>query len=139
MTELDMLKLRSRGYCCSQIMVQLVLDLRGKPDTDLVNFARGLCMGGGLDGGDCGILTAGICILAMVAPGDADKQALVQEAYAAFFRDQVETGTTCREIAGDVYPRVNPDTCGPLLGRCYSRLLAILMENGVDPEDADAG
>lgn len=137
MENLDILKLKSRGYCCSQIMVKLVLDVMDRDNPDLVYFARGLCMGYGSDTGHCGILTAGICIMALYAPGDDDLRARLQEQFADDFRDWAGEDTTCRGIVKDHYPEMHPETCGALLSKAYERLLQILVENGIDPADPE--
>ncbi len=136
MDNLEILKLKSEGYCCSQIMVALVLDLMGRENPDLIHFARGLCMGYGSDTGDCGILTAGICIMALYAPADRDRCAALQEAFIESFREWTQD-TTCQGITEEFYPQMHPSACGTLLARAHERLVAILVENGIDPSDPE--
>ena len=146
MDNLEILKLKSQGLCCSQIMVRLVLDLLGRDNPDLVHFARGLCMGYGSNTGDCGILTAGICILALYLPGDPELCAGLQGQFLDDFRTWTGANsngadgsqTTCRGIAGEYYPQMHPSACGELLSRAHGRILEILVENGVDPADPEA-
>ncbi|MFH2094037.1 MAG: DVU_1555 family C-GCAxxG-C-C protein [Pseudomonadota bacterium] len=135
MNDIQILKLKSQGYCCSQIMVLMVLDLLDKENEDLVHFARGLCMGGGTENGACGILAAGMCILAMYAQTDTEKLALMQEAYLIFFQTQAQSGILCKDILGDHYPVPRSETCGALLSQSHAQLMAILLENGFDPSD----
>lgn len=137
MNEIDMLRLKSQGYCCSQIMVLAALDILEKENDDLVRFAGGLCMGGGMETGACGILTAGISILAMYAKKDDERLVLMQDTYLNFFKSRAQKGQSvaCIDIAGDFYPASNPDTCGPILFACHSQLTTILVENGFDPTD----
>ncbi|WDP91724.1 MAG: C-GCAxxG-C-C family protein [Desulfobacter sp.] len=137
MNDIEILKLKSKGYCCSQIMVQRILDLGERGNRELVHFARGLCMGSGLGSGTCGILTAGICILAMYAPDDPDLRASMQAVYMDSFTGAAPGGSQCRQIAGTHYPDMNPDTCPALLTRALTTLMAILTEYGIDPADLD--
>ena len=137
MENLEILKLKSQGYCCSQIMVALVLDLMGRENPDLIRFARGLCMGYGSETGDCGILTAGICIMALYAQEDKDRCAILQEAFTESFREWTDGDVTCRGITGEFYPRMHPSACGDLLVRAHGRLVEVLVENGIDPADPE--
>ncbi len=135
MNDIQILKFKSQGYCCSQIMVLLVLDFMDRKNEDLVHFAGGLCMGGGTEKGTCGILTAGMSILAMYARKETDRLVLMQESYLAFFQAQAGAGISCKDIAGDYYPAPHPIACGPLLSRSFSQIMTILVENGFDPAD----
>ncbi|NDY70692.1 redox-active protein [Desulfobacter hydrogenophilus] len=137
MDNIEILKLKSKGYCCSQIMVQLVLDLADLENRELVNFARGLCMGSKLETGTCGILTAGLCILAMYAPQEPDLRASMQNDFKAFFTTAAPKGIQCRQIAGAHYPNLNPETCPALLAQAHEALMNILTEHEMDPADLD--
>lgn len=137
MDDIEILKLKSKGYCCSQIMVQLVLDMADLENRDLVNFARGLCMGSKLEAGTCGILTAGLCILAMYAPQDPDLRASMQDGFRLFFTGAASPGIQCRQIAGAHYPNLNPETCPALLSHACQALVNILTEHEIDPADLD--
>lgn len=138
MDNLEILRLKAEGYCCSQIMVALVLDLMDRENPDLVRFVRGLCMGYGEQTGDCGILTAGICIMALYLPEDNDRCAALQEAFSESFRGWTQGDTSCRGITGAFYPRMDPSACGDLLVRAHGRLVEILVEAGIDPADPEA-
>ena len=137
MDELEILRLKSQGLCCSQIMVKLVLDLMDRDNPDLVAFSRGLCLGYGEETGACGILTAGICIMAMYAPADPDLRGLLQESFVTDFKTWTGDKTSCRGIVGDHYPNMHPSTCGSLLVKAHERLVKILAENGIDPADPE--
>jgi len=62
---LEILLLNKSGYCCSQIMVKLVLKSLGRDNADLVRSMAGLCHGVGYSGGTCGVLTGGACALSL--------------------------------------------------------------------------
>jgi hypothetical protein len=137
MDDIQLLKLKHQGYCCTQIMVIMVLDMWGEQNPALVDFAGGLCTGAGMEQGPCGILTGGMGILAMVAGSDKDRLILMQEAFETFFREQTRAcgGVGCADIVGDHYPAPDPETCNRLLKTSYGGLMAILVENGFDPAD----
>lgn len=116
-------------------MVRMVLDLLDKQNQDLVDFAGGLCMGSGMETGPCGILTAGMSILALYAKKDNDRLVLMQESFLSFFQAAAPAGVGCRDITGDSFPSLNPGTCGPLLSTAFSQILSLLVENGFDPAD----
>ncbi|MBU0972241.1 MAG: C-GCAxxG-C-C family protein [Proteobacteria bacterium] len=135
MNELEILKLKHQGYCCSQIMVHMILDLMDRENENLIRFARGLCMGGGMEKGPCGILTAGMSILSMMAGDDTDRWLLMQETYLTFFQTLATGGAGCKDITGEYFPGPHPEICGQYLSRSFSQLMAILVENGFDPTD----
>ena len=62
---LDILLLGKEGYCCSQIMVKLVLKGLGRDNPDLVRAMAALCHGIGYSGGTCGVLTGAACALSL--------------------------------------------------------------------------
>ena len=137
MNELEILKLKNQGYCCSQIMVKMILDLMDRENPCLVDFSRGLCMGAGRADGPCGIFTAGMGILAMMARDKKEILPLLQEAWVDFFDNAVpDPGqTACQEISGQFYPQPDLRTCGTLLDQSFSALMALLQENELDPQD----
>jgi len=138
MNDLDILTLKHQGYCCSQIMVIMTLDLMDRKNEDLVSFSRGLCMGGGMETGPCGILTVGMGILALFAKNDTDRLALMQESYLGFFKELAVTGVGCKDITGEYFPAPHPETCGRFLSLSFSRLMTILSGNGFDPADPES-
>ena len=64
---MDLLPLVRQGYCCSQLLVQLLVQAQGREVPDLVRALHGLCHGIGQSGGPCGLLTGGACVLALLA------------------------------------------------------------------------
>ena len=47
------------GYCCSQVMALLLLELLGEEDDGFVRAMGGLINGGGYSGTDCGEILGG--------------------------------------------------------------------------------
>lgn len=60
---LELIPLIREGYCCSQLLVLLVLQQQGVENPGLVRAAGGLCHGMGQSGGACGLLTGGAAAL----------------------------------------------------------------------------
>ena len=139
--DLDILKLARQGYCCSQIVLHLALDLQGQENPGLIRAMSGLCHGfSATKGGACGALTGAACLLAYYAgKGRADEEAhnrlpLMQSELTEWFEDYAVTrfgGINCTDIVSDG----RPDTavCGGLVSECYGRAMTILVENGFDP------
>ena len=69
---MDLLPLVRQGYCCSQLLVQLLVQAQGREVPDLVRALHGLCHGIGQSGGPCGLLTGGACVLALLAGKGAE-------------------------------------------------------------------
>lgn len=80
----EMFELKLKGYCCSQIVMEMGLTRLQKKNEDLIAAMAGLC-DGVHSGGTCGILSAGICLLYL-----ADSKAAVQglaEDFTDWFED----------------------------------------------------
>lgn len=64
---LELLPMVRQGYCCSQLLILLMLQARDQQNPDLVRAMQGLCHGIGQSDGPCGLLTGGACALALAA------------------------------------------------------------------------
>lgn len=58
----EIFDLKLKGYCCSQIIMEMGLRRLGKTNEDLIEAMAGLCDGTG-SGKICGVLSAAICLL----------------------------------------------------------------------------
>lgn len=67
----ELLEYKLKGYCCSQIITHWGLKQMGKENPDMVQASAGLCFGMN-QGKNCGILSAGMCILHLADPEAAD-------------------------------------------------------------------
>ncbi len=138
--DLDILNLARQGYCCSQIVLHLALDLQGQENPGLLRAMSGLCNGFSATKGACGALTGAACLLAFYAGKGTmseeahDRLPLMQSELAAWFEEYAATkfgGINCSDIVSDGRP--DTSVCGLLVGECYGRAMAILVENGFDP------
>lgn len=77
------LKLK-KGYCCSQIIMELGLRKLGKENPDLIAAMAGLC-NGLWQGKICGILSAAICLLYLADAEEADRFNVA--AFSEWFED----------------------------------------------------
>jgi len=141
-----LIQLAGKGYCCSQMLTILALEIQARENPDLVRAMAGLCMGAGNSGGVCGVFTGAACVLAMYgAKGtdsekEADKLPLMFAELSEWFEQSAcgfYGGITCTDIIGDDSHRPNPDRCGRLLVDTWSRILEILLENGFDPANPE--
>ena len=138
--DLDIFRLANQGYCCSQIVMQLGLDIQGKENPGLIRALSALCHGFPENRGVCGALSGAGCLLAYYAgKGSPDceenkRLPLMLSEIAQWFDNhctQHSHGILCQEIV----PDGKPDTvlCGSLLSACYGQAMTILVENGFDP------
>lgn len=68
----EILDLKLKGYCCSQIIMEMGLRRLGKENEDLVAAMAGLC-DGMWHGRTCGILSGASCLLYLADPHEASK------------------------------------------------------------------
>jgi C_GCAxxG_C_C family probable redox protein len=136
-----MLELSGKGYCCSQIMFIMALELQGRENPDLVRAMAGLCHGIGFSGNTCGALTGAACLLAYYAGKGADSEqngqgyATMLTELAFWFKEEIGTahgGVTCAEILIR-----NPDrlVCKDIVLATYGRTMELLAEQGYDPAE----
>jgi Putative redox-active protein (C_GCAxxG_C_C) len=140
--DLDILKLAHQGYCCSQIVIQMALDLQGLNNPGLIRAMSGLCHGFTSTNGACGALTGAACLIAYYGgKGKPEEEAherlpLMLSELAQWFEEYAGSrfgGINCTDIVKDN----RPDTtiCGGLVAECFGRAMTLLTDNGFDPAE----
>lgn len=145
---LELLPLVRQGYCCSQLLILLMLQLQQRENPDLVRAMHGLCHGIGQSDGPCGLLTGGACALALAAGKGADTETAhpmltpLLNDYAVWFyeRTSLYGGQSCGCIAAglgaspaggrDATP--DPVACGDLLAQCWEKILELAQSYDLD-------
>ncbi len=139
-----MIELAQQGFLCSQILLILGLEARGKQDPDLVRAMNGLAGGLGFSGEVCGALTGGACLLGLYAGrGTPDEEEdpklnlMISELVEWFSSEFGEKfgGIQCRVILGDD-PKNRTARCPTLVVGVYEKVMGLLAENGFDPGGA---
>ncbi|MCL2166664.1 MAG: C-GCAxxG-C-C family protein [Clostridiales bacterium] len=132
-------ELSRERYNCSQIMMQMALELRGLENPELVQCMRGL--GGGLHIQHvCGTLTSGCCLLSSYddAKRDTDTASVflpgkeIVKSFVYWFEREFGS-LLCRELVGGDMSKI-PSFCPALIRKSFEKCLEILYENGIDPE-----
>lgn len=137
---LELLPQIRQGYCCSQLLLILMLQTLGKDAPDLLRASQGLCHGLGASNGPCGLLTGGACVLSLVTGKGADSekahamQIPIINDYATWFTKQTAAfgGTGCEDILkglGAFTPgKRDPNllACGDLLAQCWDEICLLL-------------
>jgi Putative redox-active protein (C_GCAxxG_C_C) len=136
-----MMQLSRKGFVCSQIIMQMALDIRGEKNPSLIRSMAGLGFGCGSGQGTCGAMTAGACVLALYAAKGADDETEsnlfmpMLEQLSGWFAQRVGGdggGITCDAIVGENGPAVSKGKCGQIVSDTYAKTLEILVENGFD-------
>lgn len=142
------LALGAAGYCCTQIMVQLLLDVQGREAPDAMRAAGGLCRGFGLSEGTCGILLGGCMAMGLCAAkghdGEVPHEALeaMTTEFAEWFRERTAPsgGISCGAILGDSGGgRPDFGKCHGLLLEAHGKMFEVLASYGVDPTQPREG
>lgn len=138
--DVEIMRLAGQGFCCSQIVMHLALDLQGSENPGLIRALNGLCHGFGSERGACGALLGAVCLLGYHAGKGTAEQAvderlpLMRSELAAWFEQEASSrfgGITCNHIAPEVKPR--PGVCGTLVAECLSQALTLLLNYGFEP------
>lgn len=148
---LELLPWVRQGYCCSQLLLLLLLQARGEENPALVRAMQGLCVGIGHADGPCGLLTGGACALGLLAGKGADsEEALpllepVLNDYAQWFRERTAAfgGASCDTVAAGLAAergetgcgaagRPDPAGCGDLLAEAWEKLLELIQAYDLD-------
>ena len=129
---MDVLPFVRQGFCCSQLLMLLIL--------------QGLCHGIGHSEGDCGLLPGGACVLALLCGKGADEEVphqmlnpLLNE-YATWFYERTAQygGYTCPQVAAGLGARKGEDgvpdpvACGELLADCWVKIGELVESYGLD-------
>ena len=137
---LRMQELKQQGFFCSQILIILGLEMKGKSNPDLVRCMHGLVGGLGFTGETCGTLTGGACLLGLYAgKGLPEEQEdprllLMIEALVKWFKERFGAqygGITCNQILED-NPKNQLTRCPHLVAETYQQVKELLVENGFD-------
>jgi len=136
----EILKLKQGGYCCSQIIVKLMLQDLGQDNPDLVRAMAGLCYGAGSPDGTCGVLTAAACALSLglgtAELPDAAMPSLLSELgdWFAAKTESFNSGTRCEDIL-----EASPDrrACADLVTTTSEKLRSLLTTAGVARKSHD--
>ncbi len=142
--DLDILRLAGSGYCCSQIVVQMALDIQGVENPGLVKAMAGLCHGFPSMEGNCGAVSGAACLLAYyggkgtIHDEESSRLPLMLSELSQWFNDYASSrfpGTRCTDIVeGGV---LDSKICGGLVADCYGKALTILVDNGFNLESCD--
>ncbi len=142
---LEILPFARKGYCCSQLLMLLLMRGFERQNPDLVRAMHGLCFGMGGSEGSCGLLTGGACVLGCVAGRGKDEESahpsfvpLISD-YQQWFADRMRNygGTACFQIMqgiseanGATRPKAgeqpNLALCGDLFAECWEKILSLL-------------
>lgn len=141
--DLDILRLGAQGYCCSQILLLMALELQNRKNPGLVRAMQGLCDGFPRGKGVCGAVSGAACLISYYAGREGDQQAderlpLMLDQLAEWFEEQCSPrfpGISCSDITGNKKP--DKMVCGELVSASYAKAMTLLVENGFRPEDYD--
>jgi len=116
----DIMELKMRGCCCSQIIMELGLKNLEKKNPDLVAAMAGLCNGLWL-GKTCGILSAAICLFYLADPEHAGKYA---GELCEWFEETFEH-TDCDDLAND-NPLIKVEKCPMMIEATFTKISELL-------------
>ncbi|MEN1759683.1 MULTISPECIES: DVU_1555 family C-GCAxxG-C-C protein [Anoxynatronum] len=115
---------RLKGYCCSQMLLQLGLDDQKKENKDLINAMKGLC-GGLCSGKLCGALSGGACLLSYYDPEKGALELVPQ--LVGWFEETFESCDCATLLKGNEGRQ--GEVCENLVVMTYEKVRALLEEN----------
>lgn len=146
-TQMMLFELAGQGYSCAQMVMIGGLRLMGRENPDLVRAMAGLAQGVGCSGEICGALSGGVCLIALHTAKGYDHEdplpasAPLMDELVEWFRVEqcAGGGITCDAILGiaggqgDACRGMDLSRCGDLVAQSWTKAVALLAENGVDP------
>lgn len=117
----EILDLKLKGYCCSQMIMEMGLKRMGKTNDDLVAASAGLC-DGMWSGRVCGILSAAICLLYLVDAKEADRE--WAEELTDWFEDTFEY-LDCKDLM-EGNPLNKVEKCPMMLEATFQKIEELL-------------
>lgn len=126
-----------QGYHCSQIMLQLTLELRGREEPFALR-AMGALGAGMFARRTCGTLTGAVCALSSYFP--REEGAPEPDGYQAPAKELVEwfeheyRSVDCRDL---VSPELDDIlvTCPEMMGRTFYKMMELLEAYEIDPNE----
>ena len=148
---LEILPQIQKGYCCSQLLMQIFLQSIGEDCVEHANIIRsmhGLCIGMGGQEGPCGLMTSGVCILSLVAGRGLDNEIInnnlmpiVQEYYSWFIENTHSSGTCINILTKfqslqqeKIHSQNGHSLCGDLLATCWDQICNLVEKYNLDFE-----
>lgn len=134
------MELKNQGFYCSQIIIQMGLDLQGKTNPDLIRAAGALAGGIGFSGKLCGSLSGAACLLGLYAgKGTADEPEeerlnLMLLSLVEWFEKTTGIqygGVDCDQILEGRQSNI-PLRCPGIIQAVYQKSKELLVENGFD-------
>jgi hypothetical protein len=135
----QLMRLKAKGFCCTQIILILALEAQGKTNADLVRSVGGPCFGINWSGEVCGALSGGACLISLYAGKGADDEA-PDDRYMTMVGELVDWfsqaadggygGKRCKEIL-ERFP--DRSICGKIVTDTYGKCMDILVSHGFDP------
>lgn len=138
--DLDIFRLAGEGYCCSQIIIQMALEVQGVENPGLIRAFSGLCHGFPATKGSCGAITGAACLIGYFggkghsAEDENERLPLMLSELSDWFEEFAAsrfTGIRCADIVDTGTP--DSSICTNLIAECYGKAMTILIENGFDP------
>ncbi len=139
------MQLSAQGYCCTQILLKIMLENAGIENFQLIRSVEGLCNGAGSPNNTCGVLTGGAMILGLYAghePQTEEKDErlfLLLDTFSNWFQEKIQAshgakGTSCGDIVGEDFPpqAEKKMQCAVLITDTLSFLEDLLQENGYE-------
>lgn len=139
--DMELLRLAGQGFNCSQIVLQLGLELCAQEDPGLLRMVHGLGHGLGHSGEVCGAVLGGICLLSWHAGkgGPAETAHPQLDVMVAELVDWFRTGACaafggirCGDILQDQHGAPHLERCGSLASGVFEQTLALLEAYGID-------
>jgi len=128
--------------------MDMALSLSGQEDPGLIRALRGLCLGLGGAGCECGLLSGGAAVLSWLSRNSSEASmpdAMVND-YARWFMERTEhCGSRCDGIteflarqqgSGNESPR-DMSLCSPLMRDCWQKIEMLCDEYGIDMEEEE--
>jgi len=137
---MELLPYVRQGYCCSQLLLVLAMQMRGEENPGLLRAMRGPCHGIGQSGGPCGLLAGGAAALAWLSGVDGGDEHPMLEAmtveYGTWFLERTQAwGYGCEAVAQGLAAEAGaspasdgkPDMslCAGLLAECWEKIMEI--------------
>lgn len=130
-------ELLAQGYHCSQVMMQLSLDYRGRTEEFTIR-ALGALGGGMFAQRTCGTLTGAVALISSYYPrGEQEPEPTgYQEAARELVEwfEQDNGSIECRDIVEFEREKIM-QVCPGMMERTFIKCLEILEEHGIDPNE----
>ncbi|MBP1745247.1 MAG: redox-active protein [Firmicutes bacterium] len=143
----DIYKYATQGYCCTQVLLLLVLEKEDRENYDLIRAANGMCAGMQCKG-TCGILSGALMVFGLYAgrgrleDEKSPKLKSMADEFTEWFKSEFKSVLCSDLVKEDIFTdqgEIYPVKCGDMILKAYKEMQDVLLGYDFELGERDNG